>query len=117
MRVVCCAIAANGIATAPPTPAMNSRRFMFTPGSEAAILMAQPVMLKGVDVRFGSKADISSDRTDVAHAAVRDREGLKGPGTTSFDFHQARRAELLARALSCASVRGCGGYRVVVVLS
>src|SRR5262245_1331238 len=56
----CCARAASGHTTAaPPRKLKKSRRLTFTPKAQRrAIVAAKTGTLEGVDVRFGSKADI-----------------------------------------------------------
>ena len=60
----CCARVANGIAAAPPNPAMNSRRLM-SPPQERDIVAVQRSILEGAEVRYGSKADIQTLDCDV----------------------------------------------------
>jgi hypothetical protein len=76
IRSLCCACATNGIAAAPPTKLMKSRRLIASPrGSGQGIVAAQTCAGEGpINVRFGSKADMCAAKSDVRFASNSDRE-------------------------------------------
>src|SRR6185295_620094 len=100
IRSLCCACATNGIAAAPPTKLMKSRRLIASPrGSGQGIVAAQTCAGEGpINVRFGSKADMCGAREHVRFTPNSD--------------HKSRHAALVMSALHLKADM-CGANRHV----
>src|SRR5262249_29827807 len=70
----CCALTVSGTAAAaPPTSVMNSRRLIATSTFKTGYRSGSNWQIgSGVDVRFGSKADMCSAKGDVRYGPIAD---------------------------------------------